>query len=136
MTTSTNAAENETYAPTPKPKTSIDFSRLPLKGDIMEISYSGGSKNDPVRVIRTNYFGDTMIRYTDSQGAEDKISLFDRRNTEISWQVTNSVFDDNDDVKSPYNIFFIFVVTECKDNILIFFLYKYSSFQRLVLVIR
>ena len=92
--------QNQThYPPAPEPKVEIDSSRLPLRGDIVEISYTGGTKNDPVRIIHTNYYGDARIRYTDSQGAEDKISLFNKNNTDISWQITNSVFDDNKDVK-------------------------------------
>ena len=71
-----------------------DFGRLPLKGDTVEVSYIGGTKNDPVRVIHCNYYGDAVIRYT--EGTEDKISLFNH--TDITWQITKSVYDDNTQV--------------------------------------
>lgn len=76
-----------------------DASRVPMKGDTMEICYAGGVQNDPVRVITSNYRGDARIRYNDvDRGGENKVNLL--RNRDISFQITHSVYDDPDvDVK-------------------------------------
>ena len=91
--------ERYTNARPPRKPQKYDASHIPMKGDTVEICYSGGIQHDPVRVITSNYQGDARVRYNDvDRGGENKVNLF--RNRDISFQITQSVYDDPDvDVK-------------------------------------
>eukprot|EP00484_Ammonia_sp_Unknown_P024919 CAMPEP_0197039212 /NCGR_PEP_ID=MMETSP1384-20130603/16036_1 /TAXON_ID=29189 /ORGANISM="Ammonia sp." /LENGTH=238 /DNA_ID=CAMNT_0042469767 /DNA_START=248 /DNA_END=960 /DNA_ORIENTATION=+ len=68
----------------------INHSRLPIQGDIVEISYVEGRQNDPVHIYSVDYDGAVQMRYSDDQGATNQLNLF--HSPGVYWQITSSVY--------------------------------------------
>merc|ERR1712190_248592 len=67
-----------------------DTSSLPMNGDTLHVSHVHGAKNDPVRLIQTNYSGNALVRYEKSKGIETRMKLFNDRN--MSFSIHKSVY--------------------------------------------
>eukprot|EP01083_Nonionella_stella_P180737 645278_1 len=97
VTTSTNTEKAPIHTqdlvveePYHEPQPVAHAGRLPLKGDLVEISYAGGAQHDPVRVIHCTYNGDATIRYTDARGANNNVNFL--HNRDVTFKITNSVY--------------------------------------------